>query len=210
MTKVIVADDHELMREGVKKILRGEPGMRVVGEAASVDELLPLMRSRDADVLILDINLPFRSGLDALVEIRRAQPALAVVMLSMYSEDRFALRALKAGAAAYVNKGSAAEELVRAVRKAAKGGRYVGNVVADLLARELQDPKSAAPHEKLSARESQILSLVCTGRSARQIAGALSISVNTVYTYRARIAEKMGTQGNSELIRYAFRHGLTE
>jgi DNA-binding NarL/FixJ family response regulator len=210
VTKVIIADDHELMREGVKKILRGEPGMRVVGEAASVDELLHLMRSRDADVLILDVNLPVRSGLDALVEIRRLQPALAVVMLSMYPEDRFALRALKAGAAAYVNKASAAEELVKAVRKAAKGGRYVGPVVSDLLAREIQDPKGAAPHEKLSARESQILSLVCSGKSVKQIASALSISANTVYTYRARIVKKMGMQANSELIRYAFRHGLTE
>jgi two-component system, NarL family, invasion response regulator UvrY len=210
MTRVIVADDHELMREGVKKILRGEPGMRVVGEAASADELLELMRTRDADVLILDINLPVRSGLDALAEIRRVQPALAVVMLSMYSEDRFALRALKAGAAAYVNKASAAEELVKAVRKAAKGARHIGPVVADLLARELQDPKGATPHEKLSARESQILSLVCAGKSTKEIAADLSISVNTVYTYRARIAEKMGMQANSDLIRYAFRHGLAE
>jgi DNA-binding NarL/FixJ family response regulator len=210
MTRIIIADDHELMREGVKKILRGEPGIRVVGEAASADELLELLRTRHADVLILDINLPVRSGLDALVEIRRAQPALAVVMLSMYSEDRFALRALKSGAAAYVNKASAAEELVQAVRAAAKGRRYIGPMVADLLAREIQDPKGAAPHEKLSARESQILSLVCAGRSAKQIASDLSISVNTVYTYRARIAEKMGIQANSELIRYAFRHGLTE
>lgn len=210
MTKVIIADDHELMREGVKKILRSEPKLRIVGEAASADELLELLRTRDADVLILDINLPVRSGLDALVEIRRAQPALAVVMLSMYPEDRFALRALKAGAAAYVNKASAAEELVRAVRKVAKGARHIGPVVADLLARELQDPKSASPHERLSARESQILSLFGAGESAKQIAAALSISVNTVYTYRARIEKKMGMQANAELIRYAFRHGLTE
>jgi len=210
MTRVIVADDHELMREGVKKILRGVPGMRVVGEAGSGDELLQLVGSREADVLILDINLPARSGLDVLVEIHRVRRALAVVMLSMYPEDRFALRALKSGASAYVNKASAAEELVKAVRKAAKGARYIDPVVADLLAREIQDPKDARPHEKLSARESQILSLICVGRSARQIASALSISLNTVYTYRARIAEKMGMQGNSELIRYAFRHGLTE
>jgi len=210
MTRLIIADDHELMREGVKKILRGVPGMQVVGEAASVDELLNLVRSRDANVLILDINLPVRSGLDALVEVRRLQPALAVVMLSMYPEDRFALRALKSGAAAYVNKACAADELVQAVRKAAKGGRHIGPVVADLLARELQDPKGTAPHEKLSARESQILSLVCGGKSAKQIASELSISINTVYTYRARIAEKMGMQASSELIRYAFRHGLTE
>jgi len=210
MTRVLIADDHELMREGVKKILRGEPGMRVVGESASVDALLELMRTRDADVLILDINLPARSGLDALVEIRRAQPALAVVMLSAYSEDRFALRALKSGAAAYVNKASAAEELVRAVRKAAKGGRHIGPVVADLLAREIQDPKSAAPHDKLSARESQILSLIGAGKSAKLIASELAISANTVNTYRARILKKMGMHANAELMRYAIAHELIE
>ncbi|HZT63848.1 MAG TPA: response regulator transcription factor [Burkholderiales bacterium] len=210
MIKVIVADDHELMREGVKKILRGEPGMRVVGEAASVDELLELVKSRDADVLILDINLPVRSGLDALIEIRRAQPAPAVVMLSMYSEDRFALRALKSGAAAYVNKASAAEELILAVRKAAKGGRYIGSVVADLLTHELENPGGAAPHEKLSTRESQILSLIGAGKPAKLIATELSISANTVNTYRARILKKMGMHANAELMRYAIEHELIE
>jgi DNA-binding NarL/FixJ family response regulator len=210
MTKVIIADDHELMREGVKKILRGEPGVRVVGEAAGVDELLELVRTRDADVLILDINLPVRSGLDALVEIRRAQPSLAVVMLSMYPEDRFAVRALKAGAAAYVNKASAADELVEAVRIAAKGGRYISPVVADLVTRELENPVSVPPHGRLSTRESQILSLIGAGKSARLIASELSISVNTANTYRARILAKMGMHTNSELIRYVIERGLIE
>jgi two-component system invasion response regulator UvrY len=210
MIRVIVADDHELMREGIKKILRSERDMRVIGEAANVDDLLQLVGTGGADVLILDINFRTRSGFDALVELRRVRRELAVVMLSMYPEDRFALRALKAGAAAYVNKASAADELVEAVRKAAKGGRYISPVVGDLLARELENPKGTAPHEKLSARESQILSLIGAGKSTKQIAHALSISVNTVNTHRARILEKMGMRTNAELIRYVIEHGLTE
>lgn len=205
MIRIVIADDHELIREGVKKILRGERDMRVVGEAANVGELLALVGQCEADVLVLDINLPGRSGLDALGELRGLQPGLSVVVLSMHPEDRFALRVLKAGAAAYVSKASAADELVAAVRKAASGGRYISPVVADLLARELE-----APHEKLSARESQILSLIGAGKSTQQIAAELSISVNTVNTYRARILEKLGMRANAELIRYAIEHGLTE
>jgi DNA-binding NarL/FixJ family response regulator len=203
--RIVIADDHELIREGVKKILRGERDMRVVGEAANVGELLALVGQCEADVLVLDINLPGRSGLDALGELRGLQPGLSVVVLSMHPEDRFALRVLKAGAAAYVSKASAADELVAAVRKAASGGRYISPVVADLLARELE-----APHEKLSARESQILSLIGAGKSTQQIAAELSISVNTVNTHRARILEKLGMRANAELIRYAIEHGLTE
>ena len=210
MIKVIIADDHELMREGIKKILRRERDVRVIGEAANVDELLQLAGTRDADVLILDINFPIRSGLDALVELRRVRRDLPVVMLSMYREDRFALRAFKAGAAAYVNKASAADDLVMAIRKVVKDGRYISPVVADLLARELVDPTGALPHEKLSPRESQILSLIGHGKSTKLIASELSISVNTVNTYRARILEKMAMHANSELIRYAIEHGLTE
>jgi DNA-binding NarL/FixJ family response regulator len=210
LIRIIIADDHELIREGVKKILRGERDMRVVGEAENVGELLALVGQCEADVLVLDINLPGRSGLDALGELRGLQPGLPVVVLSMYSENRFALRVLKAGAAAYVSKASAADELVAAVRKAASGGRYISPVVADLLARELENPKGVAPHEKLSARESQILSLIGAGKSTKQIAHGLSISINTVNTHRARILEKMGMRANAELIRYAVEHGLTE
>lgn len=210
MIKVIIADDHELMREGVKKILRRERGVRVVGEAASVSEVLRLLADRDADVLILDINFPVRSGLDALVELRGARRGPAVVMLSMYPEDRFAVRALKAGAAAYVTKASAADELVTAVRKAAAGERYFSPALVDLLARELQDPKGAVPHDKLSAREAQILSLIGAGKPAREIASELSIKVSTVNTYRARVLKKMGLHANSELVRYAIEHELIE
>ena len=210
MIRIIIADDHQLMREGVKKILRSERGMQVVGEAADVGRLLALVAKREADILILDINLPGRSGLDALVEIRKLRRELAVVVLSMYPEDRFALRALKAGAMAYVSKASAADQLVEAVRKSANGRRYISPTVADLLAREVQDPTSAAPHERLSARESQVLSLIGAGKSTRLIANELSISVNTANTYRARILEKMRMHANSELIRYAIEHRLIE
>jgi two-component system invasion response regulator UvrY len=210
MIRIIVADDHELIREGVRKILRAERDVRIVGEAANVGELLALVGQCEAEVLVLDINLPGRSGLDALGELRGLRPGLSVVVLSMHPEDRFALRAFKSGAAAYVNKASAVDELVEAVRKAASGARYISPVVADLLARELENPKGIAPHENLSARESQILSLIGAGKSAKQIASELSISINTVNTHRARILEKMGMRANAELIRYVIEHGLTE
>jgi two-component system, NarL family, invasion response regulator UvrY len=206
--KVIIADDHELVREGIKKILRRERGIRVVAEAASVAELLGTVETCDADVLILDVNFPARSGLDALVELSRKQRKPSVVMLTVYPEDRFALAAFKAGASAYVNKASAAAELVSAVRSAAAGERYLSPVVVDLLANRLSDPKGGAPHESLSAREAQILSMIGAGKPARRIATELLIGVNTVNTYRARILKKMGMRTSAELIRYAIERGL--
>lgn len=210
MIKVIVADDHELMREGVKKILHREQHIQVIGEAANIDELLQLAMTCDADVLILDINFPARSGLDALVEIRRLRRELAVVVLSMYSEDRFALRVLKAGAAAYVNKASAADELVKAVRRAANGEHYLSPIVVGFLARELQDPKGGPPHRKLTSRESQVLSLIGAGKPAKQIADELLVSGATVNAIRTRILKKLGMHATSELLRYAIEHGFSE
>ncbi|HKW38637.1 MAG TPA: response regulator transcription factor [Burkholderiales bacterium] len=208
MIKVIIADDHELVREGIKRILRRERGIRVVAEAASVAELLGTVETCDADVLILDVNFPARSGLDALVELSRKERKPAVVMLTVYPEDRFALAAFKAGALAYVSKASAAADLVSAVRSAAAGERHLSPVVVDLLAHKLSDPRGGAPHENLSAREAQILSMIGAGKPARRIATELSIGVNTVNTYRARILKKMRMRTSAELIRYAIERGL--
>lgn len=210
MIRVIVADDHELMREGIKKILSQERDMRVVGEAADIEELLGSAATRNADIVILDLEFPGRSGLDAIVELRQAHRGLAVVVLSAYAEDRFAVRALKAGAAAYVHKASATAELVKAIRRVANGERYFSSLVVDLVARELQNPNGDAPHLRLSARETQILSMIGAGKPTKQIASELSIAVKTVGVHRTRILKKMGMHSGAELVRYAIKHGLAE
>lgn len=210
MTRVILADDHELMREGIKKILSQERDMRVVGEAADIGELLGTVAAHDADIVILDLEFPGRNALDAIAELRKAHPALAVLVLTAHAEDRFAVRALKAGAAAYVHKASATTELVKAIRRVASGERYFSSVVVDLVARELQNPRGDAPHSKLSAREVQILSMIGAGKPTKQIASELSIAVKTVGVHRTRILKKMGMHSSNELVRYAIKHGLAE
>ncbi len=206
--RIIAVDDHQLLREGVKKILRGEPDMQVVGEAVDIRELFTTAAECRPQVVILDIDLPGGSGLDAIEPLRALYPGLAVIVLSMYAERRYALRAFKAGASAYISKSSAADELVDAVRKVANGGRYVNATVAELLAAALQCPETQPPHERLSARELQVLSLIGAGRTVKQIAHDLDISINTVNTHRARLMEKTGFRSNLDLVRYAVEHGL--
>jgi DNA-binding NarL/FixJ family response regulator len=210
MIKVAIVDDHPLLREGVKKILESEPDIEVIAEAESVSGLVSLTENTDLDLLILDISLPGRSGLDALTEIRKERPKLPVLVLSMHPEDRYALRALKAGASGYVTKASAAEELLAAARKVISGGRYVSRAIAEMLADDLARPFEKLPHENLSNREIQILGLIASGKALKDIATEISLSVNTVNTYRARILDKMGMRSNADLIRYAIEHKLVE
>lgn len=208
MTSLVIADDHELLREGVKKIIRSAAGLRVVGEAADLEQALKLVEQHQPDVLVLDISLPGHDGLEGLAEVRRQFPGQRVVMLSMYGEERYAVPALKAGAAGYITKTMAAEELVKAIRKVMEGGTYIGPRLAELLAEEARTPESGAPHERLTARESEILSLIGAGLQVKQVAAELGISVSSVNTYRLRIFQKMGLHSNAALIRYAVQHGL--
>jgi len=210
MIKVAIVDDHPLLREGVRKILESEPDIEVIAEAENVSGLVSLTENTDLDLLILDISLPGRSGLDALAEIRKKRPQLPVLVLSMHPEDRYALRALKAGASGYVTKASAAEELLGAVRKVCSGGRYVSRAVAEMLADGLARPFDKLPHESLSNREIQVLCMIAAGKAVTEIATEISLSVNTVNTYRARILGKLEMRSNPELIRYAIEHKLLD
>lgn len=208
MISLVIADDHELLREGVKKIIRSAPGLRVVREAADLEQALRLVGLHQPDVLVLDISLPGHDGLEGLGEVRKQFPQQRVVMLSMYGEERYAVPALKAGAMGYITKTMAAEELVKAIRKVMEGGTYIGPRLAELLAEEARAPEAAAPHERLTARESEILVLIGSGLQIKQVAAELGISVSSVNTYRLRIFQKMGLHTNAALIRYAVQHGL--
>jgi DNA-binding NarL/FixJ family response regulator len=208
----VIADDHELIREGIKKIVRPCADLKVVGEAADLKQAIALVAQVRPDVLVLDISLPDADGLDGLDELRRHFPGLRVVMLSMHPEERYALAALRAGALGYVSKNTASAELVEALRKAAEGKPHVGPRVAELLAREAAGPPPHLaphlPHELLTPREGEIVALIGAGLQVKQVAAELGISVSSVNTYRNRIFRKMGLSSNAALIRYALRHGL--
>jgi DNA-binding NarL/FixJ family response regulator len=205
---LVIADDHELIREGVKKILRSAAGLRVVGEAADLAQTIALVAQHRPELVVLDISLPGHDGLDGLAELRRHFPEQRIIILSMYAEERYAVPALKAGAAGYITKTMAAEELVKAIRKVQDGGVYIGPRLAELLAQEACAPEPAAPHLRLTAREGEILALIGAGLQVKQVAAELGISVSSVNTYRNRIFQKMGLGSNAALIRYAVQHGL--
>ena len=208
MIRVLVADDHAVVRQGLKQILSEEPDILEVGEAGSVGEALRLSREADWDVVILDITMPDGSGLDILRELRHEKPQLPVLVLSVHSEDQYALRALRSGAAGYLTKECAPQELVEAVRRVVSGGKYVGLDLAERLAEVLAGDRNPQAHEQLSDREFQILCLIGSGKSASEIAQELSLSPKTVSTYRRRVLDKMHMNGNAELTRYVLEHKL--
>ncbi|HEY6193277.1 MAG TPA: response regulator transcription factor [Bacteroidota bacterium] len=210
MIRILITDDHPLMREGVAKILLAESDMRVAGEARTAAEMLDLLREKEVDVLVLDISLPGTSGLDALKDVRQQFPRLPILILSMHPEDRFATRVLKTGASGYVTKESAPEELVKAIRKVHRGGKYVSNSLAEKLAEEIDTSAVRRPHESLSDREFQILRMIAAGKKAREIAHQLSLSVRTVNTYRTRLLQKMHMKSTAELIHYALEQKLLD
>lgn len=210
MIRVLIADDHAVVRQGLKQILGDTPTMLVAGEATNGQEVLAKVRAETWDVVVLDISMPDRNGLDVLKELKAERPKLPVLMLSMYPEDQYAMRALKAGASGYLAKDSAADELVRAIQRVVAGGRYVSPHLAEKLAFEIGADSSKLPHETLSDREFQVLRLIAAGKSAKDIAAELSLSVKTVSTYRARLLEKMGLGSNAELIHYAIQNHLVD
>jgi two-component system invasion response regulator UvrY len=209
MINILIADDHELIREGLKKILKKEPDMQVLGEASNAQQVLEHVKNRKLSIVLLDISMPGPSGLEVLTELRRDYPKLPVLILSMHPEDRFAVRALKAGAAGYVTKDGAVAELVNAIRKVVDGGKYVSPHLAEKLADDLE--KSQSPlHETLSDREFQVMCMIASGKKTSEIAKELSLSVSTVNTYRTRILEKMKMETNVDLTRYAIENHLIE
>ncbi len=210
MIETILADDHVLIREGLKKILSTEDDIDIVCEAENGQQVLDFLVSRKAHIVILDINMPLLGGLDALKYIHKVSPNTRVLILSMYPEDRFAVRALKSGAAGYITKGSAGEELIAAIRKVVSGQRYVSPDTTEILVRELSKPIDRFPHEILSEREFQIMLMIAKGKTVKSISQELGLSVNTVNTYRARIFDKMNLNTSQELVRYAFDQRLIE
>jgi DNA-binding NarL/FixJ family response regulator len=208
MIRIVIADDHELIREGVKKIVRSHPDVRIVGEAADLAGTLALIGQHDPDVVVLDIDLPDCTGLDGMAELRRHFPRQRLVLLSMYGEEKYALSALRAGAGGYVTKSMAADELVRAVRQVAAGETYIGPRFAEQMARQMLVGDESPAHDRLTPREAEIVALIGAGQQVKQVAAQLGISVSSVNTYRNRIFRKLGLQSNAALIHYALKHGL--
>lgn len=210
--KVIVTDDHSLVREGLKKIVsQGSIDIRVVNETSTAAELLELLSRELPDIVILDITLPGRNGLDVLKEIKDLYPKLPVLILSMHPEDRFATRAIKAGAAGYLTKSGIADELIKAIRViVTQNKRYISPLVAEQLAQQMDMNSEKLLHEKLSDREYQVLCMIASGKKISKIAEELSLSVQTIHTYRSRIKEKMNMNSNVELTRYAIQNELID
>ena len=214
MIQVILCDDHALIRRGIRDTLSDAPDINVVGEAGDYGELRVLMRKlagppeTRCDVLVLDINLPGRSGLDALHALKDEGSPVKVLIVSMYPEDQYAIRALRAGAHGYVNKGGDPQLLVRAVRTVAEGRKYVTPEIAQMLVESLTSPESDSPHSKLSDRELQTLVMISSGKRLADIAEELKLSPKTVSVYRARVLEKLQLSNNAELTVYAIRNGL--
>ena len=208
--KVLIADDHEVVRHGLRDLLSREFGKLTVGEANDSREAVDLLAEQAWDLVLLDINMPGRGGLDVLAEARRLRPGAPVLILSSYPEEEFAVSAFKLGAAGYLNKQSASDELFVAVRKVLAGGKYVTALLAEKLAASVGGELNQAPHEALSNRELQVLRLVAVGRTIKEIAAELALSEKTIGTYRSRISEKLGLSTNVELARYALQHRLVE
>ena len=206
--KILIADDHAIVRHGLKQILADEFKKASFNEARNGQEVLDTVWKQDYDVVVLDITMPGRSGLEVLKEIKKAKPKLPVLVLSMHPEDQFAMRVLKSGASGYMTKESAPGELVGAVKKIMAGGRHISTSVADLMASYITMDSTRPPHEQLSNREFQVMRMIASGKTVSEIARMLSLSVRTIRTYRARILEKTGMKTNAELTHYAFQHSL--
>lgn len=208
MIRVLIADDHAIVRQGLKQVLAETDDMVVAGEAESGLQALKMIRHGEWNVVLLDISLPDKNGVEILKQLKKEHPHLAVLMLSMYPEDQYAVRALKAGAAGYLTKKSAPAQLVTAIRQVASGKKYISPTLAEELANTIGGNLEKPLHETLSDREYQTLCLIASGRTPAEIAAELSISVKTVSVYRARLLEKMKLKNNAELTRYAILHKL--
>jgi DNA-binding NarL/FixJ family response regulator len=208
MIRVLIADDHPIFRDGLRRLIEDSPGMEVVGEAATGQEVIEVASKLRPQVVVCDVRMPGRGAIETIQELKRLLPEVTILMLTGQPEDHFALRCLKEGAAGYMTKGSATDQLIDAIRKVASGGRYISETLAEMLVLTLDKDRGASPHERLSDREFQVMSLIAMGKTPKEIAEELILSVKTVSTYRARILEKMSLKNNAELMLYAVREGL--
>jgi two-component system, NarL family, invasion response regulator UvrY len=210
MINVVVIDDHAVVREGLKRIISENPGMAVSGEAGDGYEAMKVVKTTPCDVVLLDITMPNKNGLDVLKQIRAESPRLPVLVLSMHAEDQYAIRVLRAGAAGYLTKETAPAKLVQAIRKVVRGGKYVSQTLAEKLVFDLGTNIDEVPHEILSDREFQVLCMIASGKTVGIIAEELALSVKTISTYRVRILEKLQMKNNAEITRYAIKQGLVD
>jgi DNA-binding NarL/FixJ family response regulator len=210
MIRVVMADDHTILREGLKQILSAAEGIEVVGEATDGHEVLQRVRNTECDVLLLDLSMPGRSGMDLIKQVKSERPRLRILVLSMHGEQQYAVRAVRAGASGYLTKDSAATQLVAAIRKVAAGGAYISAEVAEQLALSAMPRAEGPPHTALSDREYEVFRLLVAGKTVTDIAEKLNLSVKTVSTHKARLMEKMGMETQADLIRYAIAHGLAD
>ncbi len=210
MIRILIADDHTIVREGLKQILAETSDIIVSAEASTGQDTLRKVRTQNFDIILLDISLPGISGLDVLKQIKSLKPGLPVLILSMYPEEQYAVRTLRAGASGYLTKESASSELIRAIREVAQGKKYITMSLAEKIALSWDTETSRPLHEALSDREYQVLCLIASGRTVKEISRLLSLSVKTVSTHRSRILKKMDMRNNSQLTHYAIKHNLIE
>jgi len=210
MIKVLIVDDHPVVRRGIRQILEDDPMINLIDEASDGKELLTRMMNQIYDIILLDITLPGRSGLDLIGQIKKIQPSTAVLILSMHSEEMYAIKALRAGASGYISKSSIPDELMKALNKVLKGARYISTSMADRLTENLLSETGKSLQELLSPRESEVLSLIASGKTVSQIAKSLSLSPKTISTYRERLLEKLKLETTSDLIRYAILEDIKE
>jgi DNA-binding NarL/FixJ family response regulator len=210
MIRVVLADDHTIVREGLKQLLTAAGDLEVVGEAQNGHEVIERIRALDFDLLLLDMSMPGKSGIELIRQVRAEKPKLRILVLSMHEEHQYAVRAIRAGAAGYLTKESASRQLVEAIRKVASGGAFISSEVAQQLALGAMPDAKGAPHEALSDREFQVFLLVAGGKSVSDVAAQLNLSVKTVSTHKANILQKMGMGTQAELIRYALTHRLLD
>jgi two-component system, NarL family, invasion response regulator UvrY len=210
MIKILIADDHAIVREGLKQILADTGDFVVAGEATNGQEVLELIRHEEWDLIILDIAMPGRDGLYTLKEVKREKSKIPILVLSIYPEEQYAVRALKAGAAGYLTKESAPEELIAAIRKVSQGGKYISASLAEKLAFHLEVDTEKPLHERLSDREYQVMLKIASGKTVKEIADEMSFSIKTISTYRVRALSKMGLKNNAAFTYYALKNGLVE
>ncbi|WP_321492763.1 response regulator transcription factor [uncultured Desulfobacter sp.] len=208
MLKILIADDHAIVRKGLKQILSNNPDMTVAGEASGGAQALDMIREGEWDVVLLDISMPDGNGLDTLKQIKKEKPDLPILMLSIYPEEQYAIRTIKAGVSGYLTKDSAPEQLVEAIRKVARGGKYISASLSEKMAEYLEKKSECELHENLSDREYQVMVMIAAGKTVSQIAEEMCLSVKTISTNRSRALAKMGMENNSQFTHYAVKQGL--
>jgi two-component system invasion response regulator UvrY len=210
MIRILIADDHTIVREGLKQILRLTPDLDVVDEASDGEEVVQKVGNRDYDLVLLDISLPGRSGLDILKQLKCIKPDLPILVLSMHPEEQYAIRSIRAGASGYLTKERASGELIKAIRQIASGRRYITSSLAERMAFQIELDTKKSLHESLSDREYQVLCMIASGKTVKEIAEVLSLSAKTISTHRTRILKKMDLKNNAQLTHYAIKHGLVD